>query len=63
MTNENNFGETWPIGYFEAYLQSLFIFSCDYIAIGNGVGCRETENFISKLIEKGAFAPRDVAYW
>ena len=43
--------------------EHVFIFSCDYIAIGNGVGCRETEKFISKLIEKGAFAPRDVAYW
>ena len=23
--------------------EHVFIFSCDYIAIGNGVGCRETE--------------------
>ena len=43
--------------------EHVFIFSCDYIAIGNGFGCRETEKFISKLIEKGAFAPCDVAYW
>jgi len=38
-------------------------FSCDYVAIGNGVGCREAETFISQLIKKRAFAPLDLAYW
>ncbi|RMX59849.1 hypothetical protein pdam_00020341 [Pocillopora damicornis] len=46
----------------ETVIDLVLKHSCDYIAIGNGVGCRETEKFISKLIEKGAFAPCDVAY-
>jgi len=36
--------------------------SCDYVAIGNGVGCREAETFISQLIKQRAFAPLDLAY-
>lgn len=38
----------------EKYKLSVF-------AIGNGTGCRETENFVTKLIEE-KFADRDVAY-
>lgn len=36
--------------------------SCDYVAVGNGTGCRDAETFISHLIKKRVFAPLDVAY-
>ena len=41
----------------------FFVFSCDYVAIGNGVGCRDAETFISQLIKQRVFAPQDIAYW
>ena len=37
--------------------------SCDYVAIGNGVGCRDAETFISQLIKQRVFAPLEIAYW
>lgn len=36
--------------------------SCVYVAIGNGVGCRDAETFISQLIKQRVFAPMDIAY-
>lgn len=36
--------------------------SCDYVAVGNGVGCREAETLMSQLIKQQAFAPLDIAY-
>ncbi|KAL9954080.1 hypothetical protein ACROYT_G041574 [Oculina patagonica] len=36
--------------------------SCDYVAIGNGVGCRDAETFISQLIKQRVFAPLDISY-
>ncbi|EDO41235.1 predicted protein [Nematostella vectensis] len=35
---------------------------CETIAIGNGVGCREAETFISDLIKSKAFHPLDPRY-
>jgi len=35
---------------------------CDYVAIGNGVGCRDAETFISQLIKQRVFAPLEIAY-
>ena len=37
--------------------------SCDLITIGNGTACRETEEVVGGLIQKGSFRPRDVKYW
>ena len=45
------------------YHTVLFHCRCDYVAIGNGVGCRDAETFISELIKQRAFAPQDIAYW
>ncbi|XP_020892635.2 S1 RNA-binding domain-containing protein 1, partial [Exaiptasia diaphana] len=36
--------------------------SCETIAIGNGVACRETEMFIAKMIKEEAFSPLEVVY-
>ncbi|KAJ7330759.1 RNA binding [Desmophyllum pertusum] len=36
--------------------------SCEYVAIGNGVGCRDAETFISQLIKQRELAPLDIAY-
>ncbi|XP_050408059.1 S1 RNA-binding domain-containing protein 1 [Patella vulgata] len=35
---------------------------CEVIAIGNGVGCRETEKFVSDLIQSKHFKPLEVYY-
>lgn len=35
---------------------------CDIVALGNGTACRETEEFLSELIQKGFFRPLDVSY-
>ncbi|CAM1295420.1 SRBD1 (predicted) [Pycnogonum litorale] len=35
---------------------------CEIIAIGNGVACRETEAFVSRLINNHFFRPLDVKY-
>ncbi|KAK7490172.1 hypothetical protein BaRGS_00018517 [Batillaria attramentaria] len=35
---------------------------CDVIAIGNGVACRETEQFVADLIQKNAFGSQSVVY-
>lgn len=57
------FGENKNRGRAEKTVIDLVLrHSCDYVAIGNGVGFREAEQFICKLIEKGKFVPRDVAY-
>ena len=32
------------------------------IALGNGTACRETETYLSELIQKGWFRPIDVKY-
>lgn len=35
---------------------------CGLIALGNGKGCRETETWLTDLIQKKTFAPVDVSY-
>jgi transcriptional accessory protein Tex/SPT6 len=35
---------------------------CELIALGNGTACRETEEWISKLIQEKFFQPLDVKY-
>ena len=30
----------------------MFVFRCEVFAVGNGVGCRETETYISSLIKE-----------
>lgn len=35
---------------------------CEIVALGNGTACRETEEFLSELIQKGFFRPLDVSY-
>lgn len=40
----------------------FFFNSCDLIALGNGTACRETESWISDLIQKHTFTPLDVTY-
>lgn len=42
---------------------ALTMYNCDKIGIGNGKGCRETEQFLSGLIKKGIFSPLKVEYW
>ncbi|XP_057381322.1 S1 RNA-binding domain-containing protein 1-like [Daphnia carinata] len=37
-------------------------YGCTTIGLGNGKACRETEDFLSKLIQKGVFKPYDVRY-
>ena len=37
-------------------------FSCATIALGNGTACRETETFLSELIQRKYFDPVDVQY-
>ncbi|ESP04111.1 hypothetical protein LOTGIDRAFT_136816 [Lottia gigantea] len=37
-------------------------YKCEVIAIGNGTACRETEKFISTLIQTKVFRPLDVYY-
>lgn len=37
-------------------------YGCTTIGLGNGKACRETEDFLSKLIQKGIFKPFDVRY-
>lgn len=36
---------------------SVFFFSCDIIAIGNGTGCRPIENIMSYFIKNDFFKP------
>ncbi|XP_065173284.1 S1 RNA-binding domain-containing protein 1-like [Atheta coriaria] len=40
----------------------LIKFSCSLIAIGNGKGCRDAEEWIADMISKDYFAPLRVAY-
>lgn len=35
---------------------------CEVIALGNGSGCRETEEYLSELIQTNFFKPLDVSY-
>ncbi|KAK4875071.1 hypothetical protein RN001_011493 [Aquatica leii] len=37
-------------------------YSCTLIALGNGTACRETETWLTELIQNNAFAPLDVVY-
>jgi len=37
-------------------------YGCYTIALGNGTACRETESFLSRLIQKGFFHPHDLQY-
>ncbi|KAG8229033.1 hypothetical protein J437_LFUL007588 [Ladona fulva] len=37
-------------------------FRCETIALGNGTACRETEEYLSRLIQSGCFKPFDVVY-
>ena len=46
----------------EQELYSFFISSCYTIALGNGTACRETESFLSQLIQDGFFHPHDIQY-
>ncbi|KAF5303492.1 hypothetical protein FQA39_LY09955 [Lamprigera yunnana] len=43
-------------------INTLKTYSCTIIALGNGTACRETETWLSKLIQNNAFAPLDVEY-
>ena len=36
---------------------------CETVAIGNGVGCRETEKLMSDTIQRRFFAPLSVMFW
>ncbi|XP_022255216.1 S1 RNA-binding domain-containing protein 1-like [Limulus polyphemus] len=40
----------------------LLTHRCETIALGNGTACRETEEFLSSLIQNRTFAPFDVMY-
>ncbi|XP_069678482.1 S1 RNA-binding domain-containing protein 1 [Periplaneta americana] len=37
-------------------------YKCEVIALGNGTACRETETYLSELIQYGWFAPLDVKF-
>ena len=37
--------------------------SCQVVGVGNGVGCRETEEFFDLHIRKGTFQPLNVVFW
>jgi transcriptional accessory protein Tex/SPT6 len=39
-----------------------FVHRCELIALGNGTACRETESYLSDLIQKGWFSPLDVKF-
>lgn len=42
---------------------SFFLpFRCDVIALGNGTACRETEEYLSELLQMNYFRPMDVSY-
>jgi competence ComEA-like helix-hairpin-helix protein len=44
-------------------LRDLLIkYSCELIALGNGTACRETESYLSNLIQSGWFYPLDVKF-
>lgn len=38
------------------------MFRCSLIALGNGTGCRSTEEWLTELIKKNHFVPLDVSY-
>jgi Transcriptional accessory protein len=38
------------------------IHRCELIALGNGTACRETESYLSDLIQSGWFYPLDVKF-
>lgn len=40
----------------------IWCFRCETVAIGNGVGCRETEMFFSNQIKRGTFEPLRVVF-
>lgn len=40
----------------------IVFFRCTLIALGNGTACRETEEWLTRLIDKKAFYPLDVTY-
>lgn len=40
----------------------MFFHSCKLIALGNGTACRETEAYLSDLIQDGLFYPLDVKF-
>ncbi|XP_022907268.2 S1 RNA-binding domain-containing protein 1 [Onthophagus taurus] len=47
----------------ESKLKDLLVkHSCSLIALGNGTGCRETEAWLSKLIERNFFNPLNIQY-
>jgi transcriptional accessory protein Tex/SPT6 len=39
-----------------------FVYRCELIALGNGTACRETEFYLSDLIQKDWFSPLDVKF-
>lgn len=41
---------------------TVFFFSCDLIALGNGTACRETELWLTNLIKDGVLDSRTVQY-
>lgn len=38
------------------------LYRCSLVALGNGKGCRFTEEWLSEAIQKNHFAPLDVSY-
>ncbi|KAB0794768.1 hypothetical protein PPYR_00282 [Photinus pyralis] len=42
--------------------QMLRTYNCTLIALGNGTACRETETWLSELIQNNTFSPLDVVY-
>jgi transcriptional accessory protein Tex/SPT6 len=40
----------------------IFFHRCELIALGNGTACRETESYLSGLIQNGWFYPLDVKF-
>ncbi|CAG0884412.1 unnamed protein product [Darwinula stevensoni] len=41
---------------------ALTLHKCETIAVGNGIGCREVEKWLSGLIQMGHFSPLNVSY-
>jgi hypothetical protein len=40
----------------------MVVHRCELIALGNGTACRETESYLSDLIQSGWFHPLDVKF-
>lgn len=42
--------------------QMLKTYNCTLIALGNGTACRETETWLTELIQNNTFSPLDIVY-